>query len=149
MITKLGKQKLEEKILDLQKELDRTYKERNEAAAEGDLKENSAYIFMGERAQVLTTQIEEAKSDLKQSTLITPPTQTEKITYGHRVKVLFENDNREMEVVLVGKNDAHLKPNWLSAESPLGIALLSKSLSDKILVNDQPVTILEISIADL
>ena len=149
MITKLGKQKLEEKILDLQKELDRTYKERNEAAAEGDLKENSAYIFMGERAQVLTTQIEEAKSDSKQSTLITPPTQTDKITYGHRVKIRFNNDNREMEVVLVGKNDAHLKPDWLSSESPLGIALLSKSVSDNITVNEQSVTILEISIEAL
>ena len=53
MITKLGKQKLEEQIAELQKELERTYKQRNEAAAEGDLKENSAYIFLGERALVL------------------------------------------------------------------------------------------------
>ncbi|MDP4010122.1 MAG: GreA/GreB family elongation factor [Candidatus Shapirobacteria bacterium] len=149
MITKLGKQKLEQQILDLQKELERTFDERNKAAAEGDLKENSAYIYLGEQAQLLYTQIEEAKIDLKHSNVQEAPTKTDKISFGHKVIIRFESDKREISITLVGKNDARLKPDWISCESPLGIALLDKSKSDKVLVNDQPVTILDISIGEI
>jgi transcription elongation GreA/GreB family factor len=149
MITKLGKQKLEEQIALLKEELRLTYEKRSEAAAEGDLKENSAYIFMGERASVLNSQIDEAKTDLKLSVLQSAPTQTDKIAFGHRVTIKFETDNREMTITLVGKNDARLKPDWISCDSPLGLALLQKSKSDKVFVNDQPVTILDIAIGDI
>lgn len=149
MITKFGKQKLEEKILELEEELRRTYEERNLAAAEGDLKENSAYIFMCERAQVLTTQIEEAKSELKNSVVMTVPTQTKNISFGHKVTVRFENDKRVMIITIVGKNDAHLKPDWISCESPLGMALLNTSKLDKVMVNNQLVTILNIEIGEI
>lgn len=149
MITKLGRQKLEQQILDLQKELERTFDERNKAAAEGDLKENSAYIYLGEQAQLLYTQIEEAKIDLKHSNVQEAPTKTDKISFGHKVIIRFESDKREISITLVGKNDARLKPDWISCESPLGIALLDKSKSDKVLVNDQPVTILDISVGEI
>lgn len=149
MITKLGKQKLEEQIAELQLELERTYKQRNEAAAEGDLKENSAYIFMGERATVLNSQISEALDDLKMSVVQSAPSQINTICFGHKVCVRFENDQRELTITLVGKNDARLQTEWISCESPIGIALLGKSKSDKVLVNDQPVTILEVSIGEI
>jgi transcription elongation factor GreA len=149
MITKLGKEKLEAEIAELKEELNRTFEERNKAAAEGDLSENSAYIFYGERALVLSTQIDQAISDLKESVVQKAPIQTEVVTFGHKVKIFFENDQREMVVTLVGKNDARLKPDWISDESPLGIALLNKHKLDKILVNEQPVTILEISIGGI
>ncbi|MFA6250406.1 MAG: GreA/GreB family elongation factor [Candidatus Shapirobacteria bacterium] len=149
MITSLGKKKLEDQIDELQKELQRTYEERSKAASEGDLKENSAYIFYGERALVLLSQIDQAKSDLKQSTIQETPTQVETISFGHKITIRFEDDQRELVVTLVGKNDSFLKPGWISCESPLGIALLNKRKQDKILVNNQPVTILDISIGEI
>ncbi len=149
MITKLGKKKLEQQIIKLQKELRRTFEERSKAASEGDLKENSAYIFYGERALVLSSQIDQAKSDLKQSTIQEAPTQIERISFGHKIAIRFENDHRELVVTLVGKNDSFLKPGWISCKSPLGIALLNKRKLDKVLVNNQPVTILDISIAEI
>lgn len=149
MITLIGKQKLEQMIRDLEKELEYTFSERNKAASEGDLKENSAYIFYGERAQVLMSQIEQAKADLKGAVVITPPAEVDVITYGHQVKVLFENDKRELTVTIVGKNDSQIKPGWVTDISPLGAALLGKKVGDKITVNDQPVKILNIEIGDL
>lgn len=149
MITKLGKQKLEAYITKLQNELRYTYEKRSEAAAEGDLKENSAYIFMGERALVLNSQIDEAKTDLKLAVVQSPPTQLDKITFGHQVTIKFEADNRQVVCTLVGKNDANLKPGWISCLSPLGIALLNKSKADQITVNGQPVTIVDIAIGDI
>ena len=149
MITKLGKENLEKEIKSLQKELERTYKQRNETAAEGDLKENSAYIFMGERATVLSSQISEAIDDLKGAVVQTAPTQYEIISFGHQVSLRFEEDKRNMTITLVGKNDARLKPDWISIQSPIGEALLGKKKLDKVLVNDQTVTIIDISIGEI
>lgn len=149
MITKKGKENLEERIKQLKQELDRTYEERSKAAAEGDLKENSAYIFMGERAQVLNTQISEAVDDLNQSILMTAPGHVDFIEFGHKVKVLFDQDQRELTITLVGKNDARLMPDWISLESPIGQALVGKKKSDKVKVNDQMVTIVDISIGEI
>jgi len=149
MITKLGKENLEKEIKSLQKELERTYKQRNEAAAEGDLKENSAYIFMGERATVLSSQISEAIDDLKQAVVQSAPTQTDIISFGHKVSLCFEEDQRSMIITLVGKNDARLKADWISIKSPIGEALLGKKKSDKVVVNGQTVTITDISIGEI
>ena len=149
MITKLGKQNLEKQIKDLQIELDRTYKLRNEAAAEGDLKENSAYIFMGERAVVLNSQISEAIDDLKQAVVQPAPTQCDQICFGHKVSLLFEEDKRNLTITLVGKNDARLKPNWISIQSPIGEALLGKKKSDKVVVNGNTVAIINISVGEI
>lgn len=149
MITKLGKQNLEQQIKDLKKELDRTYDERQSAAAEGDLSENSTYIFMGERAGVLQSQIEEAMCDLKQAIVQSAPTQCQTITFGSTVSIFFEEDKRNLIITLVGKNDAHLKPDWISIESPIGAALLGKQKFDKVLVNGQLVSITDISIGEI
>ena len=149
MITKLGKQKLGETLSSLKEELRRTYEKRSEAAAEGDLKENSAYIFQSERANVLNTQIEEISADLSACQVQNPPIQTKTVEFGHQVTLRFENDQRQLTVVLVGKNDARLQSGWISCESPLGVALMGKHLSDRVLVNDQPVTILNIEIGKI
>ncbi|HEX8923736.1 MAG TPA: GreA/GreB family elongation factor [Patescibacteria group bacterium] len=149
MITKIGKEKLEKELEELKKELRRTVEERAKAAAEGDLRENSAYLFYGERAEVLRSQIAQVEADLKAAKIQSVPSQVETVSFGHSVRIRFENDNRELLITLVGKNDARIKPDWISLESPLGIALLGKKKSDKVLVNDQPVIILEITIADL
>jgi len=149
MITKLGKENLEKQIKDLKKELERTYKQRNEAAAEGDLKENSAYIFMGERAGVLQTQIDEAMMDLKEAVIQSAPDQCETIVFGSKVSILFESDQRNLIITLVGKNDARLKSDWISIQSPIGEALLGKKKSDKVVVNDQTVIVMDISIGEI
>lgn len=149
MITKLGKQKLEEHLAHLQDELNRTCEERGKAAEEGDLKENSAYIFLGERALVLYSQVDQVKADLKTCVVQPAPTQTDIIVFGSKVKIKFESDGREMEITLVGKNDSNLQPSWISCESPLGQALLNQPKGAKVSVNDQPVSILDISIGEI
>jgi len=149
MITKLGKEKLEQQLDELQKELARTFEERRKAAEEGDLKENSAYIFYGERAQVLDTQISQLRDDLKMAKVKMAPTQTEIIEFGHAVTVCFEDDQRQMTITLVGKNDASLKIGWVSLESPLGLALTGKKKGEKVMVNDQMVQILEVKVGEV
>jgi len=149
MITKLGKDKLEKHIKDLRSELTRTVEERAKAAYEGDLKENSAYIFLGERAEVLRSQIVEAEGDLKKAVVQEIYTNIDSVNFGHCVTIRYESDKREITITLVGKNDARLKPGWISVESPLGIALKGKKKNEQVTVNDQLVTVLDITAGDL
>jgi len=149
MITKLGKQKLEERITSLKAELLSTYEKRSEAAEEGDLKENSAYIAYGEQSHVLNAQIIELITDLKTSVIVDPPTQTDTVAFGSKITVRFENDQRVSTFVLVGKNDARLFPDWISSDSPLGIATLNHKKGDKVEVNGQAVSILDIAIGNI
>lgn len=149
MITKFGKEKLEEHLSKLQNELSQTCEQRGVAAEGGDLKENSAYIYLGEKALVLYSQIDQVKADLRESVVQSAPTQNHTVVFGSRLKIKFTSDGREMDIILVGKNDAHLKPEWISSDSPLGLALFGKHKSDQVLVNDQPVTILDISIGEI
>ena len=148
-ITQAGLDRLKENLISLKAELVRTFDEKREAAAEGDLKENSAYIFMGERAIVLQTQIEETSNSIKDAVLIVPPTKIDKIEIGHKINIIFNNDNREMTITLVGKDDNAIKPGWVSHTSPIGIALMGKSKGDIVDVNGQPVSVLEIELGVL
>lgn len=149
MITKLGKQKLEQDLENLRNEYKKTLVNRGIAGREGDLKENAAYISMGEKAQMLSIQIDEATTDLRKSVVQEAPKDTDKITFGHKVTLLYENDKREMIITLVGKNDARIKPEWISIESPIGQALTGKKVGDKIVINEQPITILNIQIGEI
>lgn len=148
-ITSTGLARLTENLKNLKEELVRTFDERSAAAAEGDLKENSAYIFMTERAQVLQTQIEETSKSIKEAQLITVPTQTNSVTLGHLIKVKFIADNRDLTITLVGKHDNALRPGWISGDSPLGLAILNKKVGDVVSVNGQNVEIVSIAIGDI
>jgi transcription elongation factor GreA len=149
MITKLGKEKLQLDLEALQNELKNVMVERGKAAREGDLKENSAYIFYGEKAEMIRSQISEASDDLRSAVIQEAPKDVETIQFGHCVTVRYENDQREMTITLVGKNDTKLKPNWICYESPIGQALMGKKVGDKIIVNEQPITVLNIQIGEI
>jgi len=148
-ITALGLERLKANLKNYKEELVRTFDERSAAAAEGDLKENSAYIFMTERAHVLETQIQETSAKIKDAVIIKKPAQTDKVELGHLVKIVFKNDNRELILTLVGKDDNAIKTGWISGDSPLGIAILGMSVKDTVVVNENLVQILEITQGDI
>lgn len=149
LITKLGKSKLEARLGELKEELRLTYIKRREAAEEGDLKENSAYIYAGQKADLLNSQIEEAAQDLANLKIIESPGQNRSIEFGHRVVVVFEEDGREMGFTLVGKHDARLKEGWIYYQSPIGEALLGKKAGEKVEVNGQTIRIVSIEAGDI
>lgn len=149
MITKQGKLKLEQDLEKLREEYKKTLMDRGKAAREGDLKENSAYISLGEKAQMLGIQIDEAATDLKNCVVQEAPKNTDAIGFGHKVTLFYENDKREMIITLVGKNDARIKPEWISIESPIGQALTGKKKGEKITINEQPITILNITVGEI
>jgi transcription elongation factor GreA len=148
MITKIGKAKLEAQLLELKEKLEHTLIERRKAAEEGDLKENSAYIFQTTQAEVLKNQIDEISHTLATSKVSNGPEQMTVIEAGHWVSIKFD-DGKKIEVVIVGKLDSGIKPGWVSYESPLAIAILGKTVGDKFEVNGRAGVVEEIRIVDL
>ncbi len=142
MITKPGKLKLEEKLVELEKQLDYTLTERRRAAEEGDLRENSAYHFLGAQAEVIRAQIAEIADALK-GKMITTPAKHDKVTHGHKVGITF-SDGKSLSVTIVGKFDSNLRPGWISFESPLAISILGKGINDMVMVNDREVKVVSI-----
>jgi transcription elongation factor GreA len=149
MITKIGKQKLEENLEKLRQELEKVGKKRGGAAADGDLKENSAYIFLTEKARFIYSQIEETMLALKKAVIQKKPEHTDFVCFGHQVKVLYENSQDEKEFILVGSSETQFFPNGVSCETPVARALMGKKAGETVLVNNQPVKILSISIAEI
>lgn len=148
MITKIGKAKLEAQLLELKEKLEHTLIERRKAAEEGDLKENSAYIFQTTQAEVLKNQIDEINHTLATSKVSDGPGQTKVIEPGHGVLIKFD-DGKKIEVVIVGKLDSGIKPGWISYESPLADAILGKTAGDKFEINGRTGIVEEIRIVDL
>lgn len=148
-ITQLGLQKLKEHLSTLEKELRQTGEERGEAAREGDLKENSTYIFLGEKAELLRSQIRLAGEDLTKAKVQTAPTQTTSVEFGSQVTIEFAEEKREMVVTIVGKNDTGLQTGWLSKDSPLGMALIGKKANTTTTLNDQTILIKKIEVGKI
>jgi len=149
MITKFGKEKLEEKLAKLKKELEEVSQSRGAAASAGDLKENSAYISLTEKARFLYSQIDDLNLDLKKAVVQGKPSQADFICFGHQVKVLYENSRDEKELLLVGSSETQFFPNGVSCETPIAQALMGKKAGETALVNNQPVKILEIKIGEI
>lgn len=148
MITKIGKTKLEAQLVELKQKLEHTLIERRKAAEEGDLKENSAYIFQTTQAEVLKNQIDEITHTLAISKVSNGPEQVQTVEPGHGVTVCFD-DGKEMKIVIVGKLDSGIKPGWISYESPLALAIIGKKKGDKFEVNGRFGKIGEIELVDL
>ena len=148
MITKLGKLKLEEKLVELKKQLEYTVDERRKAAQEGDLRENAAYHYLGTQVDIIRTQISEIEDNLRTSPVINKPTSNIKVTFGHRVSITYQ-DGKKLSITIVGKYDSGIKSGWISYESPLAIALMGKKIGELILVNDREVTIEAVESGDI
>ncbi len=148
MITKIGKTRLEAELTRLKTELDRTLVERALAAKEGDLKENSAYISLGEQAELLRSQIIDYSGDLQKAKIINPPTSANKVELGHWVELEFA-DGKKLKICPVGEHDSSIKPGWISLNSPLAISLMGKKVGESGEVNGRPYKVLSIEIADL
>lgn len=119
------------------------------SAADGDLKENSAFIFWTEKARFIYSQIEETMLALRKVVIQKKPEHTDFVCFGHQVKVLYENSQDEKEFILVGPSETQFFPNGVSCETPMAQSLMGKKAGETVSVNNQPVKILEIKITEI
>ena len=95
----------------------------SEAAAFGDLKENAAYHDARDKMSFLRMRIAELESAINEA-VVKEKGGNDKIQIGSKIKILF--DGEEMEYEVVAPSEADILKNKISYHSPLGQRLLGQ-----------------------
>jgi transcription elongation factor GreA len=128
----------------LRKELDQLNRvERHEiikaievAREHGDLKENAEYHAAKERQSFVEGRMMELKDKLGRAEVIDCTNlKCDKVVFGTVVTLVDLDTDDEVRYQLLGPEEADMKSNRISVLSPLGGAMLGKSVGDDVTVN--------------
>ena len=105
------------------------------AAAEGDRSENAEYIYRKKELREIDARVRFLRKRLDDMVIVDRrPTDTNKIYFGAWVTI--EQDNGDEKTYrIVGPDEFDAKLGWISMDSPMGKALLGKSLNDVISIS--------------
>ncbi len=94
------------------------------AREEGDLKENAEYHIAKEDQAHLETKIKRLRERLRTAVVVEADGNGDRFAFGRTAEVLDEGKGAVNTWTLVGSTEADLAGGKLSAESPIGRALL-------------------------
>ena len=139
ILTYEGLKKLEDELENLKvvkrKEVSQKIKEARE---QGDLSENAEYDAAKDEQRDIEARIEEIEKILKNAEVVVEDeVDVGKINVGCTVKVYDEEFEEEMEFKIVGSSEANSLQGKISNESPVGKALIGRSVGDQVSVETQ------------
>lgn len=103
-----------------------------EAAAQGDRSENAEYIYGKRRLREIDRRVRFLRKRLDGMVVVSqPPSVTTKVFFGAWVE-LSDANGQLWEHRVVGPDEFDDDPRYISMDSPLGQALLGKSLDQEI-----------------
>lgn len=107
------------------------------ARAHGDLKENAEYHAAREEQSFTEGRIQDLETKLAHAQVvdISKLPNTGKIVFGTVVTLLHVETDAEVTYQIVGEDEADIKLGKISYQSPIGRALIGKSVDDTVLVN--------------
>jgi transcription elongation factor GreA len=106
-----------------------------EARGHGDLSENAEYHAAKERQGHVEAQIAEIEDRLSRALVIDPKSLSgDKVVFGATVHLLDEND-KKIKYQIVGQTEADAKVGRISYSSPLGRALIGRSVGEDVEVS--------------
>jgi transcription elongation factor GreA len=94
------------------------------AREEGDLKENAEYHVAKEDQAHLETRIKRLQERLHNAVVVEVDAAADSFAFGRSAEVLDEENGKSNVWTLVGSTEANLADGRLSAESPIGRALM-------------------------
>jgi transcription elongation factor GreA len=131
VITPAGLEALKAEIEELETTGRRAMGERLLAARElGDLKENAEYHIAKEDQAHLETKIKRLRERLRNAVVVEADANSATFALGRMAEVLDEDSGRVHTWTLVGRSEADLAGGKLSAESPVGSALLGRAAGE-------------------
>ena len=139
ILTYAGLKKLEDELHDLKVNKRREIAGKiKEAREQGDLSENAEYDAAKDEQRDIEARIEEIEKILKNAEVVVEDEiDLDKISIGCQVKVLDVEEDEEMEFKIVGSTEANSLDGKISNESPVGAALIGKSVGDVVDVETQ------------
>src|SRR6478609_10858875 len=124
-ITEEGIEALREEIEDLEGPARTKMAARIKVAREeGDLKENAEYHIAKEDQAHLETKIKRLRERLRTAVVVEVDGSSDSFAFGRTAEVLDEAKGEVNTWTLVGSTEADLSAGRLSAESPIGQALM-------------------------
>lgn len=127
-----GYEKLNEQLKLLKAERPQIVDAIEEARAHGDLSENAEYHAAKERQGQVEATIADIEDKLSRAQIIDPRELSgDRIVFGATVTLLDE-DEKTVKYQIVGQAEADAKTGRISYNSPLGRALIGKSLGDEV-----------------
>lgn len=104
----------------------------DEARSHGDLKENAEYAAAREEHGFNEGRISEIEGKLGNAQIVDPAAlpQSGKVVFGTTVDLIDANTEEELRYQIVGEDEADLKKNLISFNSPIARALIGKSVGD-------------------
>ena len=109
-----------------------------EAREQGDLSENAEYDAAKDEQRDIEARIDELENILKYAEVVVEDeVDFDKINVGCTVKVFDITFDEEMEFKLVGSTEANSLEGKISNESPVGKALIGRSIGDIVDVETQ------------
>ena len=128
-ITEEGIEALREEIEDLEGPARTTMAARIKVAREeGDLKENAEYHIAKEDQAHLETKIKRLRERLRTAVVVEIDEKADTFAFGRTAEVLDQSKDETVTWTLVGSTEANLAEGKLSAESPIGQALLNTAV---------------------
>ena len=102
------------------------------AREEGDLKENAEYHIAKEDQAHLETKIKRLRERLRTAVVVEIDGDADTFAFGRTAEVLDEAKGEANTWTLVGSTEANLAEGRLSAESPIGRALIDAKVGEPI-----------------
>ena len=132
MLTAEGLKQLEEELDFLKGEKRKEIAEKIKVARSyGDLSENSEYDDAKNEQAILEARIVTIEATLKNAVLINEnDINNETIHIGSKIKVENIKMGKTFEYKIVGSNESNPREGKISDESPIGVALIGKSVGD-------------------
>ena len=128
----IGYEKLNAHLRDLKQERPLIVDAIEEARAHGDLSENAEYHAAKERQGQVEATIADLEDKLSRAQVIDPTTLSgDKVVFGATVTLIDENE-KAVTYQLVGEAEADAKSGMISYNSPLGRALISRSIGEEV-----------------
>lgn len=131
-ITKKGYEALKTELDRLRKvERPRIIEAIAEARGHGDLSENAEYDAAKERQGFIEARIAEIETKLADARVIELTGRTsETVVFGATVLLIEQESQSKRQYTLVGQDEADLKFNRISIQSPVGKALIGRRVGD-------------------
>jgi transcription elongation factor GreA len=131
-ISKTGFEKLNEELIELEKERVVVSKAVGEAREHGDLKENGEYIYGRQRLGFVDGALGELRGKINMSEVIDCTTvDCDKAEFGTVVTLRDINTQDKVTYQLLGPNDADFDTGSISISSPVGDAIFGLAVGEK------------------
>ena len=112
-------------------------KKIGEARAQGDLSENAEYDAAMDEQRDNEARIKELEDIIKNAQVVEHGGDSDNINIGSQVKVLDVEENEELDYQIVGSIEANSLMGKISNVSPLGSALIGKTVGDEVTVETE------------